>query len=157
MRRRWHATTVHHYAADASPAGGEPILMLGGEPGGLVNNVTVPSDVADGYAPPGEHQVCVSLVGAHPGSEPAVRRELRDWFGRAVDGWHHLRELVVGKALPGQSPPALDEPEKPVRVGGEPGLYVCGDYRATASLNGALGTGRRAAEAVLHDLRVGRI
>ena len=155
MRTAWHATTVHHYAADASPANGEPILMLGGESGGLVNNVTVPSDVADGYAPPGGHQVCVSLVGAHPGSEPEVRRELRAWFGGQADGWRHLRELVVEKALPDQAPPALADPEKPVRR--DVGLYVCGDHRATASLNGVLGTGRRAAEAVLHDLRTGLI
>jgi uncharacterized protein YbjT (DUF2867 family) len=36
--------------------------------------------------------------------------------------------------------------KKPVRV--ESGLFVCGDHRDTASLHGAMPSGRRAAEAV---------
>jgi predicted NAD/FAD-dependent oxidoreductase len=31
-------------------------------------------------------------------------------------------------------------------------LYVCGDHRDNASINGALESGRRAADAVLADL-----
>jgi predicted NAD/FAD-dependent oxidoreductase len=37
-----------------------------------------------------------------------------------------------------------------VRV--SPGLFVCGDHRDNASIDGALGSGRRAAEAILLDL-----
>jgi predicted NAD/FAD-dependent oxidoreductase len=33
-----------------------------------------------------------------------------------------------------------------------PGLYACGDHREHPSLNGALASGRKAAEAVLADL-----
>nr|WP_318552272.1 FAD-dependent oxidoreductase [Kitasatospora fiedleri] len=33
-------------------------------------------------------------------------------------------------------------------------LYVCGDHRDTGTVQGALVSGRRAAEAVLHDLGV---
>jgi hypothetical protein len=40
--------------------------------------------------------------------------------------------------------------EQPVRIGN--GLCVCGDHRDKASINGAMVSGRRAAEAVLHDL-----
>jgi predicted NAD/FAD-dependent oxidoreductase len=32
-----------------------------------------------------------------------------------------------------------------------PGLYVCGDHVDNASINGAMESGRRAAEAVLAD------
>jgi len=37
-----------------------------------------------------------------------------------------------------------------VRFG--PGRYVCGDHRDTSSIQGAMVSGRRAAEAVLADL-----
>jgi predicted NAD/FAD-dependent oxidoreductase len=37
------------------------------------------------------------------------------------------------------------------RVG--PGRYVCGDYRATGSVQGALASGARAAREVLRDLQ----
>jgi predicted NAD/FAD-dependent oxidoreductase len=39
---------------------------------------------------------------------------------------------------------------KPVRL--EPGLYVCGDARDSSSIQGAMVSGRRAAEAILEDL-----
>jgi predicted NAD/FAD-dependent oxidoreductase len=42
---------------------------------------------------------------------------------------------------------------KAVRL--EPGLFVCGDHRDSASIQGALVSGRRAADAVLADLRGG--
>jgi hypothetical protein len=40
-----------------------------------------------------------------------------------------------------------------VRLVGSGGVYMCGDYRETASIQGALVSGRRAAEAVIKDLR----
>jgi predicted NAD/FAD-dependent oxidoreductase len=40
--------------------------------------------------------------------------------------------------------------EKPVKVGDS--IYRCGDYVDTASINGALRSGRRAAQAVIEDL-----
>jgi predicted NAD/FAD-dependent oxidoreductase len=39
--------------------------------------------------------------------------------------------------------------ERPVELAG--GLFVCGDHRDTASLHGALLSGRRAAEAVKRE------
>jgi predicted NAD/FAD-dependent oxidoreductase len=44
----------------------------------------------------------------------------------------------------------LDPPERPVRI--RPGVYVCGDYRDNASINGAMVSGRRAADALIDDL-----
>jgi len=35
------------------------------------------------------------------------------------------------------------------------GLYVCGDHRGTAGIDGALESGRRAARSVMADLGVG--
>lgn len=62
-------------------------------------------------------------------------------------------------APPSLSPPAFPQMRqapptnlsRPVSLGG--GLYVCGDHRTTATLDGALKSGRQAAEAVLADLR----
>ncbi len=53
-------------------------------------------------------------------------------------------------ALPSQTPP-MGRFRKSVRL--EPGLYVCGDHRDSASIQGALVSGRRAADAVLAELR----
>lgn len=44
-----------------------------------------------------------------------------------------------------QAPPT--DLRRPVALGG--GLYVCGDHRDSATLDGALVSGRRAADAIL--------
>jgi predicted NAD/FAD-dependent oxidoreductase len=80
----------------------------------------------------------------------AVREQLGDWFGPAARDWQHLRSYRIPYALPQQFPPALQVPERSVRW--QPGVYVCGDHRDNASIQGAMVSGRRAADAVLEDL-----
>lgn len=135
-----------HYAADRDPVG-EPILLLNAEPGGVVNDVAVVSAVAPGYAPAGAALVSVTVLGAGPVDEGAVRAELARWFGEEPRRWRLLRTLRLPAALPAFQPPTT--PVRPARV--RPGLYVAGDHVATPSLAGALESGRRAAEAVLAD------
>jgi hypothetical protein len=113
--------------------------------------------VSAGYAPPGAHLVVASVVGEAPQENAAllrlndgVRTHLGKWFGPAVDSWKMLRAYPLSPALPQQRHAEWEQ--VPVRVGGSGGVYMCGDYRETASIQGALASGRRAAEAVLHDL-----
>jgi phytoene dehydrogenase-like protein len=148
------AAACLYYAADRVPID-EPLIVLDGEGRGPVNNLCVPSAVAPAYAPEGQALVSAAVIGpdASRGTgplEPAVLEQLADWFGSSVIGWRHLRTYRIPYAQPAQPPGALDPPERPVRV--RPGLYVCGDHRDNASINGALVSGRRAAEALLEDL-----
>jgi phytoene dehydrogenase-like protein len=144
------SVTCLYFAAEAAPVS-EPVLILDGERGGPVNNLCFPSQVAPGYAPPGATLVSASVLegsGLNPGAvEDAVRAQLETWFGPVVRSWRHLRTYHILHAQPEQLPPALDTPERPVRLA--PGLYVCGDHRDTASIHGAMVSGRRAAAALL--------
>jgi predicted NAD/FAD-dependent oxidoreductase len=79
-----------------------------------------------------------------------VLGQLADWFGSSVVAWRHLATYDIPYARPAQPPGALDPPQRPVRV--RPGVYVCGDHRDNASIDGALTSGRRAADALLEDL-----
>jgi hypothetical protein len=54
---------------------------------------------------------------------------------------------VIAHALPAQCAPLHHR--RPVTVGS--GLFVCGDHRDTASIQGALVSGRRGARAVLAE------
>ena len=143
------AVTTLHYAAERSPVG-EPVLVLNGEGTGPVNDLCVPSDVAPSYAPPGAALVSATVLGVPPlddtALDDAVRGQLRGWFGAQVDGWRLLRALRIPFALPAQPPAALTPAERPVRL--RDGLFVCGDHRDTASLQGAMVSGRRTAAAV---------
>jgi len=125
-------------------------ILLDGARSGPVANLAALTAVAPTYAPPG----CTSAVAAIPGPaalapdlERDVRRQLRSW-GLGVDDWRTLRIDRIPHGQPSQVPPF--DPRRSVRVG--PGRYVCGDHRDTASIQGALFSGRRTADAVLADL-----
>lgn len=139
------------YFRAPKPPSPENILYLNGEDGGIVNNCCFPSTVAPSYAPPGQALVSVSTIGTHDQLsdaqlEAAVREQLAGWFGAAeVGSWSHLRTYRIPFAQPNQSPPTNFK--RPVSLGG--GLYVCGDHRDSATFDGAIKSGRRAAEALL--------
>lgn len=153
ITRGAQGVTCLYFSADHAPID-EPILALNGESQGPVNNLCVPSLLAP-YAPKGRHLVSATVLGVPTQDDPSleldVRKHLKDWFGPEVEDWQHLRTYRIRHALPNQIPPALSMPERPVRV--NDGLYVCGDHRDNASINGAMVSGRRAAEAVLEGLQ----
>jgi phytoene dehydrogenase-like protein len=131
------------------------VIVLDGDGEGPVNHLCVPSAVAPTYAPSGAALVSATVLdrpGLPRGAdlEAAVLGQLADWFGSAVVGWRHLATYHVAHARPAEPPGALDPPQRPVRV--RPGVYVCGDHRDNASIDGALTSGRRAADALLEDL-----
>lgn len=146
----FHGTTCLYFAATEPPIS-EPVLMLNGDGHGRINSVVVPSQVSPAYAPPGQALISVSLIGVpdEPDADvlASVQRELETWFGEPVRNWRHLRTYRIPQALPVQRP---GDPTTATPNAGRTGKVVlCGDYRDTASINGALASGRRAAETVL--------
>lgn len=145
----WCGNTCFYFAAEKPPID-EPVLLINGEGQGPINTVCVPSLVADNYAPPGAALISVSVVGCSHERESALHQEvveqLRSWFGPDAAGWQHLKTFQVVKALPPQPVGWLDPPEKTSVT--TSGLFVCGDHRDSASIQGALASGRRAADAV---------
>lgn len=150
-RASGQAVTCLYFAADQPPIE-EPILVLNGEGCGPINNLCVPSQVTPEYAPADQSLVSVTVVGASDEDQQdlqnVVRAQLSDWFGDVVNQWRHLRTYRIPFALPNQAPPALSPVEKPSKR--SDGVYVCGDYLDTASIQGAMASGRRAAEEIIH-------
>ncbi len=146
----FHDTACLYFAAARAPVA-RPVLVLNGEGNGPVDNLCVPSAVAPTYAPAGQALVSATVVGAAGADEKSleieVRRHLTSWFGIAVADWRHLRTDRISLALPARR--SLEPAALPVRR--RPGLYLCGDHRETPSLQGAMASGRRAAEAVMED------
>ncbi len=124
--------------------------MLDGEGSGPVNHLAVLSHVSPAYAPEGFHLVSASGVGEHAEDPDAFRRaapgQLRRWFGESVDRWEHLATYRVPHALPCHPAGSLDRVGP--RLRGD-GVVLAGDYTELGSIQGALRSGRRAAEAVL--------
>ena len=147
------SVTCFYYAADEPPVA-EPLLFLNGDGAGPVNNFVVISNVAPSYAPMGKHLVSTSVLGTHKLTDVQlsgfVIAQMKNWFGKVASTWQFLRGYYLTHAQPQQFPGALEPPQRPVRV--RPGVYVCGDHRDNASIQGAMASGRRAGEAVLADL-----
>ena len=127
------------------------LVVLDGTITGPALNVAVMSNVAPDYAPAGHALIAAACPGADgdlSALPDAVRAQLRRWWGEQVDEWRVLRTDPIAHGQPDSQPPFA--PKKSVALG--EGLFVCGDHRDTPSIQGALFSGRRTAEAVLASL-----
>lgn len=143
------ATVTSYFAAPHAPVE-EPLLVLDGEGTGPVNHLAVMSHVAPAYAPAGMHLVSASGVDEAAEDADAFAAaapvQLRRWFGASVDRWEHLRTYRIPHALPRHAAGSLATRGGSRRADG---LVVAGDYLEFGAIQGALLSGRRAAEAVL--------
>jgi phytoene dehydrogenase-like protein len=141
-----------YFVARESPIE-EPILYVNGGSRGPINHVCVPNLVQPSYAPEGSWLVSVSVVGWPTSDDKIlvnmVRTQLRRWFGLIAQEWRLLRIYRVHHAHPVVYPMEWQQPQKLTD-----GLYYCGDHRATPTMQGAMESGRLAAESLLRDLGI---
>ncbi|PNW08216.1 phytoene dehydrogenase [Microbacterium testaceum] len=135
------------FAAEEAPSG-DAALRVDGRRRGPIVNTAVMTNTAPTYAPRGQHLVQATSVMPSAATEHEVRRQLGDVWEADTRPWRLLRRDDITHALPVQDPPL--RLRRPVRL--DDGRYVAGDHRDTASIQGALVSGQRAAEAVLADL-----
>ncbi|WP_395575600.1 NAD(P)/FAD-dependent oxidoreductase [Streptomyces sp. BK79] len=138
--------TTYYHATDRPPMA-EPTLLV--DSTGTILNTCPLSKVALTYAPPGTALISTSVLGSDlPGREQALLRRLSELYDTDTSGWQQIAACTVEGALPAMpSPWPLS---RTTRLG--PGRYVCGDHRATGSVQGALASGTRAAREVSADL-----
>ncbi len=153
-----HALSAFWYVTPSSPAPAsrEKLLHLDGDRSGPVVNTAVVSAVAPSYVPAGDRRGLVSalLLGRDTSAqtEARVRAQLGRVYGADTSEWELIAVHDVPHALPVLEPP-FDGP-RPVEVGD--GIFATGDHRENPSQQGALVAGRRAADAVLTRLGMGR-
>jgi predicted NAD/FAD-dependent oxidoreductase len=107
------------------------------------------SNNAPSYASEDRTLISSSAIGVNNSvdAELRVRSHLASLYGVPTNGWTHVATYPIPDALPMMSAP--HETEKNVRL--SQGVYICGDYRQVSSIDGALASGRRAAEALIID------
>jgi phytoene dehydrogenase-like protein len=142
------------YAAPRAPVSGA-YLILDGQASGPAKNIVVISEVQPSYAPSGSSLIAAAVPGAQalePRIADRVGEQLARWFDSSSRDWEHLRTDVIAHGQPDQRPPL--HPRQRVALG--EGLFVCGDHRDTASIQGAMFSGQRTAASVLaHLARLG--
>ncbi|ACU70748.1 amine oxidase [Catenulispora acidiphila DSM 44928] len=148
------SVTAFHHATVLPPPRAEPAVLIDADPHSPVARTAAVSHAVPARSPDGRTLVSTNVVG-HTGTrtselEAAVRARLAELYPGGDDRWecvavHHFPHAV----------PAMTSPHnfrRPVRL--LHGLYVCGDHRGTAGIDGAMESGQRAARSVLADLGV---
>ncbi len=144
--------TVTLYYRAAEPPVHRPDLVLDADHAGPVTTLAVMTEVAPTYGPAGgDALVSVSTVGVPAEDDVAldraVRTQLSDWYGPGVAAWERVAAYRISHAQPRMQVEDLPTLAREVRV--DERTWVCGDHRDTSSIQGALVSGRRAAEAIL--------
>lgn len=134
-----------------------------------INNICFPSQVSKTYAPEGMSLASITVVPQPYISmeecyddetlESSVRMQLKEWFPdnsdrnmQPIDEWELLRIYRIPYAQPAQVPPYKIDLEIQL----EENIYVVGDHRGTATLNGAIESGRRAAKKLIEKNKLKR-
>ena len=146
--------TTWYFATDAVAAADADCLVLDGSGDPWLCHVADMAAAAPGYAPAGRRLIAASAVGYLPQAEAAAeaRRRTAGLLGAPVAALAEIARYPIRNALP------RFLPGTPLRrrVVAGPGLIVVGDHRDTPSIQGALVSGERGAEAAVRALGLGR-
>ena len=147
-----HDVTTWYHLASCEPESllrGEAALVVDGYKQGPLINSTPITHAAPEYASDARVLVSSSALGLNTdaATERRVRVHLGHLYGVDPSTFELVAQYPILNALPAMVPPF--SVRRPVRLA--PGLYVAGDHRDTSSIQGALVSGRRAAESVLRN------
>ena len=142
-RSQWHA----YFSAPEPPNDRKSIHLLPADEGPC-RNLAVMSNVAPEYAP--KDAALIVVAGPTTESEAPlsqVQRQLTKMFGSQVESWQILKAGVVAGAQP------LFAPGTPFRrkQDGPQNIVLAGDHRTTPSIQGALVSGRQAAQTAMEE------
>ncbi len=153
------ATTCIYYYGPRPLYGGKKIV-LNANPDAFVNNLTQLTNIAPTYAPPGQHLLSATVLGLPQGRDDdlAARglEDIKRMFPRR--DLTTLRPLAVVRVPFAQyaQPPGFFK-TLPVNETGIAGLIVASDGTLSSSIQGAMLSGQRAAEAALRAIDTGRL
>jgi hypothetical protein len=135
-----------YHAVSINPSGNGRLVVDGQNRGPIINSIVM-SDISSSYSSQGQHLVSTTTdLGA---TESDVRRHLAIIWGTSTHDWQLIAKYEIPAALPIQSVGrALTQT---VQV--SENVYVVGDHRAVPSQQGALFSGRVAAELILNQSR----
>ena len=131
-----------YHAVSQNPSGNGRLIVDGQRRGPIINSVVM-SDVSSSYAPKGQH--LISTTTDLNVTESDVRRHLAIMWGTSTHEWQFIAKYEIPAALPIHNVGrALSQSMKI-----NDHHYVAGDHRIVPSQQGALFSGRLAAQLIL--------
>ena len=132
-----------YHATSNNPSGNGHLVVDGQRRGPIINSLVI-SDIAKKYAPAGQH--LISTTTDLNVTESDVRRHLAILWGTSTHGWQFIAKYEIPAALPIHNlGRALSQGMKI-----NDNHFVAGDHRTVPSQQGALFSGRLAAELILN-------
>jgi protoporphyrinogen oxidase len=138
------SSTTWYHTTENAPSDSATLVIDSENRGPVVNSLVI-SNLSQNYAPSGQSLISSTTI-AHV-SESEVRRHLALMWGSNTADWRFLAKYEINSALPLFAPDA--ESVKSARVGEN--IYCAGDYLSGPSQNGAMLSGRLAAQELLLD------
>jgi thioredoxin reductase len=133
-----------YHATQENPSGNGRLVVDGQSRGPVINSIVI-SDVSSSYAPVGQH--LVSTTTDLSATESDVRRHLSIMWGVSTHDWQLIAKYEIPAALPIQS--IGRELTQNIKI--DEHVYVAGDHRTVPSQQGALFSGRLAAQLILNE------
>jgi protoporphyrinogen oxidase len=141
----YHSVTNNYYEAEKLPVDTKHVI-INANPNRTINNVVMMSHVAPNYSKNGKHLISVSANGIHADAD-VFMGDLKSIFGLEASNWKLVKSYTIREALPAVNFEEKYEPMSPE------GVFYCGDYLLQGSINGAMESGRRAAEEIMKGIR----
>lgn len=144
------STTNLYFKAEKAPIQAALIALVA-DSDNPINSFCELSAVSEDYAPPGQNLISVSLKeGPVSGDvQNQTRAALAHLTGLPESNYEFIRMYTIPRALP-----ALDDVHydiQPTQLRLTEKIYTAGDYLLNGSLDAAMRSGRRAAEAILNS------
>ena len=134
--------TTWYHVPESSPTENPYLLLDGLQAGPVVNSIVI-SNMMGNYAPMGRSLISTTTI--QRASESEVRRHLAAMWGTSTQKW----ELLAKYEIPAALPLARVGKRLANNVRISPKIFLAGDWRESPSQNGALKSGRRAAETLI--------
>jgi hypothetical protein len=138
-------STTWYHSVEAAPIDTANLIIDGLDRGPVINSVAI-SKVSRNYAPSGRELISTTTLLSV--SESEVRRHLSLLWGASTTNWELIAKYEISSSLP------LFGLHQEIATSSKisDGLYIAGDYRTAPSQNGALLSGRLAAQELLSNL-----
>ncbi|MFI5273300.1 MAG: NAD(P)/FAD-dependent oxidoreductase, partial [Ktedonobacterales bacterium] len=147
------ATCVYFASTQRLYAG--PKLVLNCNPDAFVNHAVQISNISPAYAPRGQHLLACTILGVPEMSDAELTKRCREdlatlFPGRDLAGLRHIATYRIRFAQFRQPPGSFTN--LLTNVTPTAGLFLAGEYTESSSINGAMLSGEKAAQAVLAAL-----
>ena len=131
-----------YHAVSENPSGNGRLIVDGQRRGPIINSVVM-SDISSSYAPKGQH--LISTTTDLNVTESDVRRHLAIMWGTSTHEWQFIAKYEIPAALPIHNVGRVLSQSMKINDH----HFVAGDHRTVPSQQGALFSGRLAAQLIL--------